>query len=93
MKQRIYIFIIVFGLFFNCSKVVQNYNDLVKVKIGMHYREVNSIMNNKPLKVENAFWNDSLFIQNYESPSSASDDYKIVFTKKDSIVVEINYGD
>ncbi|HEU4495602.1 MAG TPA: hypothetical protein VFR70_00985, partial [Flavobacterium sp.] len=59
---------------------------------GMKIKEVDSIMTNKPKLVETAFWNDSLFVRYYDSPTGASDDLGIVFNK-DSIVVNIRYGD
>jgi len=70
----------------------ENYDNLMKIKKGMKIKEIDSVMNNKPKLIGTAFWNDSLFVQYYDSPSGASDDLGIVFNK-DSIVVEIEYGD
>lgn len=91
MKKLLIIFIFIFILSCN-GKGKENYESLMKVKIGMKMKEVNSIMNNKPKIVETAFWNDSLFVQYYDSPVGASDDLGVIFNK-DSIVVDIEYGD
>ena len=70
----------------------KNYSNLMNIKKGMSVSEANTIMLTKPKLIEPAFWNDSLFVQYYESPVGASDDLGIVFNK-DSIVVEIKNGD
>ena len=75
------------------SKGSENYNSLLKVKKGMNYDSVNIIMKNKAREVKTAFWNDTLFVQYYDSGFGASDDFKIIFNGKDSIVVDIEYGD
>ncbi|HEX8577641.1 MAG TPA: hypothetical protein VF677_15245 [Flavobacterium sp.] len=75
------------------SKGDENYNSLLKIKKGMHHQTVCGIMKNKPRETETAFWNDSLFVNYYDSGIGASDDFKIVFNKKDSLVVDVEYGD
>lgn len=75
------------------SKEEENWDDLQKIKVGMTYNHVNVIMRHAPKSVEVAFWNDSLFVCYYDSAFGSSDDYRIVFSKKDSTVVEIGYGD
>ena len=93
--MKIILFIILVSVFFlvSCNRNGdENYDDLTKVKKGMKITKVNSIMNNNPKLIETAFWNDSLFVQYYDSPNGASDDLGIVFSK-DSLVVEIKHGD
>lgn len=93
MEFRLFIILVSAFSIFSCNGVGEdNYDNLMKVKKGMKIKEVNSIMNNKYKSVETAFWNDSLFVQYYDSPRGASDDLGIVFNK-DSLVVEIKYGD
>jgi hypothetical protein len=75
------------------SREEENWDDLQHITLGMKYQMTDSIMRNPPKSIENAFWNDSLSVNYYESPAAASDDYAIVYTKKDSIVSEIKYGD
>jgi len=90
------IYVIIFSLLFiSCIRTSesQNFEGLQKVKIGMNFKEANGIMVNTPKKIDTTYWNDSLFIHYYDSPAAASDDYGIVFSKKDSIVVEILLGD
>lgn len=93
MKIRLFIIFVFAFSIFSCNGVSDNnYDNLMKVKKGMKIEEVNTIMNNNSKSIETAFWNDSLFVQYYDSPTGASDDLGIVFTK-DSLVVEIQYGD
>lgn len=77
-----------------CGKASdQNYEDLKKVSVKMKINEVHSVMRNKPLNLETAPWADSLLVENYESPAGASDHYKIIYKKRDSIVVRVEWGD
>ncbi len=93
MKFRLFIIFVSTFFIFSCNHVGDNnYDNLMKVKKGMTIKEVNSIMNNAPKLIETAFWNDSLFVQYYDSPIGASDDLGVVFNK-DSLVVEIKHGD
>lgn len=92
MKNQSLIIFLSFFIF-SCNHLGnKNYDNLMKIKKGMKITEVNTIMHNKPKLIETAFWNDSLFVQYYDSPTGASDDLEIIFNK-DSIVVEIKYGD
>jgi hypothetical protein len=82
------------SLFSSCrSNGEENYSALTKVNKGMHIETVDSIMQHNPKLIKTAFWSDSLFVLYYDSPMGASDDLGIVFSKKDSIVVDIRYGD
>ena len=79
---------------FSCNgKEDKTYDDLLKIKKGMSLSEVDTIMRNNPREIKSAFWNDSLFVQYYDSGVGASDDFKIILNKKDSIVVDIEFGD
>jgi len=94
-KYVIFVFSIGFLLYlYECNnKVKQNWADIHKIKIGMTFFEVDSIMISKPIGIEEAYWDDNLFVSKYESSYAASDYLKIIFKKQDSLVVEINYGD
>ena len=81
-------------MYFGCSnKTEQNFEDISKIQKGMNYQEVQKIMRNDYLVRTSPNCDNTIFLEKYESPSGASDDYGIVFRKKDSIVVEINLGD
>jgi hypothetical protein len=75
------------------SKADQNFADLKIIRDRMKISEVHSIMKNDPINFEQAYWSDSLLVENYESGFGASDDYKIVYSKKDTTVVRIEWGD
>lgn len=93
MKIRLFIIFVSAFFIFSCNGVSDNnYDNLMKVKKGMKIKEVNTIMNNNSKSIETAFWNDTLFVQYYDSPTGASDDLGIIFNK-DSLVVVIKYGD
>lgn len=70
----------------------KNYEDISKIKKGMHVKTVNSIISNSPKLKEIAFWDNSLIAYYYDSQIGASDDLIVVFNK-DSLVVDIKYGD
>ncbi len=73
----------------NTKRHVDNIN---KIKLGMHYREVEKYMgipNN--ITMFNIY--DSTYILLYSSPFAASDHYRIIISKKDTTVVKISYGD
>ncbi|HEU4495601.1 MAG TPA: hypothetical protein VFR70_00975 [Flavobacterium sp.] len=91
--KKIMIFISVILIIGCNSKSSENYESLLKIKKGMSHDSVNSIMKNKPREIKTAFWNDTLFVNYYDSGFGASDDFKIVFNKKDSTVVDVEYGD
>jgi hypothetical protein len=76
----------------SCSNTgKQNLENLEKVQIGMHLRDVKKIMN-KPHKERVAYWDNSLFVYYYEATFGASGDIEIVFVKRDSIVVKTYNG-
>ena len=92
MKWKITFLILIVNL--SCdSKPDQNFKDLQKVEIGMTLYETSSIMRNQPKSKETAYWNKDLYVHYYDSGFGASDDFMIVYSKKDSLVVEIGYGD
>jgi hypothetical protein len=72
-------------------KAKANYYNLEKVKEGMHFNEVYSIMGN-PDETGVLTPNDSIFGLKYFSPRGMSDNFYIYFSKKDSIVIGINRG-
>ena len=90
--KKLMILIVIFILSCN-SKEDETYDDLLKIRRGMRLGRVDSIMRNKPREIKSAFWDNSLFVQYYDSGVGASDDFKIVLSKKDSLVVDIEYGD
>ena len=90
--KKLMILIVIFILSCN-SKEDETYDDLLKIRKGMRLGRVDSIMRNKPREIKSAFWDNSLFVQYYDSGVGASDDFKIVLSKKDSLVVDIEYGD
>lgn len=59
----------------------------------MTIQQVDSIMKYEPNLIEEAFWDKSQFVYYYESGFGSSDDFKIIFSKTDSIVTNIKYGD
>ena len=90
--KKLIILIVIFILSCN-SKEDETYDDLLKIRKGMRLGRVDSIMRNKPREIKSAFWDNSLFVQYYDSGVGASDDFKIILSKKDSLVVDIEYGD
>lgn len=90
--KKLIILIVIFILSCN-SKEDKTYDDLLKIKKGMCLSSVDSIMRNNPKEIKSAFWDNSLFVQYYDSGVGASDDFKIILSKKDSLVVDIEYGD
>lgn len=80
-------------LLISCSKKHdENFSDLQGIQVGMKFQEVLDHMIHEPLDQETAYWNDELFVLSFSSPAAASDYYKIIFEKKDSTVVKINFG-
>lgn len=71
----------------------QNFEDLKKLQHGMKMDQVHAVMKNSPIATEDAHWSDSLLVEEYESAFGASDYYKIIYSKVDSAVVEIQWGD
>ena len=92
MKKVFFLFTV--SVYLSCTnKTEQNFEDISKIKTGMNYQEVRKIMRNDYSGRTSLNYDYNLFLEKYESPSGASDDYGIIFRKKDSIVVEINLGD
>ena len=92
MKKNILLLLAV--AVFGCNKEAdRNYADLKKVSMKMNINEVHSVMRNKPLSLEKAYWSDLLLVENYQSPFAAADDYKIIYLKKDTTVVRVEWGD
>lgn len=93
MTKTLYL-IIASLLYLSCSSEQnKNFEDLKNINHGMKLEEVLKHMSNEPIRREPAYWSDSLFIYSYASPAAASDNYKIVFNKRDCTVVEIMLGD
>jgi hypothetical protein len=92
MKKMIFLFIMF--AYLSCSnKPNENFEDISKIQIGMSYKEVQKIMRNNYKDRISASYSDTLFIDRYEPGFGASDYFGIVYSEKDSIVVEINLGD
>lgn len=92
MGKNLFLLILLL-FFFSCThQENENFEDLQGIKKGMKLEEVLQNMRNEPIGKEEANWNDSLYIYSYSSPAAASDHYKIIFNKKDSVVVEILLG-
>lgn len=94
-KQKIFLIAVVIGLMISCTnpKGEENFEHLQNIKIGMEMNEVHSIMPNTPVNLKQAYWSDTLLVESYESGFGASDYYKIIYFKKDSVVFEIKWGD
>ena len=92
MKKIIILFfsIMLIGCFREAN---QNLEDLDKINIGMKYHQAKNIMRNNSEKTEDAFWDKNLFIDYYDSGPGASDYFKIIYNKKDSVVVSKEYGE
>ena len=83
----------------------ENYDDLKEIRIGMSIYEVRSIMRNQPKRsweqrinlikgeeiVEYGY--DTLYVLSYQSMPGSSADYTICFSREDSTVVEIGFGE
>lgn len=93
MKKKIFIYIVLSVFFISCQKSRQNEEDINKIEIGMKYQDVQKIMRNKPIKYKSKYDGDSIITKLYEAPFGASGDFKIIYQAKDSIVINIYYGD
>lgn len=93
--KKVYYFL--FFIFVSCSNNItkQNMEDINKVNIGMHYKEAISIMRNDTISsMDNPSYREGVIIYLYENNSlGASDYFSITFSKKDSLVIEVGYGD
>lgn len=76
-----------------CFKSGQELYGFKKIRKGMLNTQVDSIMTDSPKLIKEAFWDKNLYVNYYDSGFGASDDFKIIFSKKDSLVVNIEYGD
>jgi hypothetical protein len=85
------LFIVVLGCI---SKSSQNLEDMKKIKKGMSYNKVQSIMTNQPIMFDMIinYKNDSMLVEGYESHFAASDSYLIFYNVKDSTVVKLDFG-
>lgn len=68
----------------------ENLEDVKRVKKRMHYSEVQKIMRNAALETEKL--GDSLFLEVYQTHPAASDEIRIVYSNRDSTVVDLIYG-
>jgi len=62
------------------------------VNKGMTVKDVHKVLAIAPISTEKAYWNDSLFIENYESDFGASDHHKVIYSISDSTVTRVVYG-
>lgn len=94
-KSIIFVAILCGSIFIGCSssEAKQNFKDLHKIEVGIKIEQVYIIMKNPPLKIENPYYIDTLFVDYYESTVNAGDDFMIIYSKKDSTVVEVFWGD
>lgn len=92
--KKLFVLFSIFVFFYSCvSKADTNFENLKKIEKGMTIQQVDSIMIYKPNLREEAFWDKSKFVYYYESGFGSSDDFKIIFSKTDSIVTNIECGD
>lgn len=61
------------------------------IEPGMSKTHVDSVMGDKFAIIDDYF-DSTIFQQVYSNTIISSDDYRIYFSKKDSIVVDIGYG-
>ncbi len=85
--------ILILFMFYSCNKSSDNLENIKKVRIGMKMSEVNKIMKNYPINYVYRYEGDSLVKKLYKSPVGSAGDFEIVYCKKDSTVLRINYGD
>jgi hypothetical protein len=92
MKKACFLFVLViFSV--GCKQANENQKDLNYVKIGMKMDSVEVIMRNKPINYDSKYDADSIITKLYEAPVGASGDFEIIYKKKDSTVLRIDYGD
>lgn len=91
MKENLFLF---FLFFMSCTSD-KNYEDICKIKKGMSHKEVMSIMRNDTIRsMKNPNYANGIFIYFYKNNSfGVSDDFSIIFSEKDSTVIDIGYGD
>jgi hypothetical protein len=95
LLDLILVMILISALVMSCSNEngEQNFEDLKNVHRGMKMDQVHAVMENSPTNTEGAYWSDSLVVEEYESAFGASDHYKVIYSKIDSTVVEVQWGD
>jgi len=94
IKKNFFVIVFLMILGFSCnSKGDENFQDFKKVKLGMSIDEVLNTMSNEAKNIEVAYWSDSLLVERYESGFGASDDFMIIYSVTDTVVVEVNWGD
>lgn len=83
------------GFIIGCSNSIgrQNFEDLSRIEVGMKISEVHNLMRNAPIDSKVASWSDSLLVERYKSSVGSSDHYEVIYTKKDCLVVKVNWGD
>lgn len=90
--KRISILLILMTLCIGCEKAYENQEDLNKIEIGMDMTDVELIMRNDAMEYESKYDADSIITKLYEAPIGAAGDFEIIYSKKDSTVLRINYG-
>ena len=94
MKNKVFIFLWIL-FFYGCTdkETQQNFQDIHKINKKMHFQEAIKIMRNPPIKI----WNNpskNVFFYDYKNNTfGGSSDFSIIFSMRDSLVIEINYGD
>ena len=97
MKHLIIILLVIVG-FSSCDisekKAKQNYENLKKVKIGMTMDTVVKIMGDPDTIIIDPYKSqDRYYRYLYQSEFGMSDNFYVFFSKEDSLVFSINYGD
>ena len=77
----------------SCNAGNENHESLKNVEIGMHIEDVHSIMANEPVAVRNHTRRENVFLESYQSEFGASDWYNIYYSKNDSLVIRISWGE
>ena len=70
-----------------------NFDGLRNIRLGMKIGEVHSTMPFDPIETEPAYWSDTLFVESYKSVAGRSDHYKIIYSKRDSTVTKVTFGE
>lgn len=97
IKYIVYVILTVLILLFSWKEysAIKNEKDIKSVKIGMHYNEARLIMKGDVIDTYFQHTYDSIpvFTDYYSSTFGASDHLQIWYSKQDSTVVHINYGE
>lgn len=88
-----FVFLILCVIFMGCSEphADENIQNMKRIKIGMSYKEVRSIMG-KPDTFGTPPLRDKLFYLEYSAPSLYSGNFIIYFNVRDSMVNVIDNG-